>query len=73
MRVTDCLVGKESISMREALQVTSQNHSSKHTAPEDSAMGKLALLAGLCNEADFDPTTIHLPLSDRKISGNATD
>jgi sodium/potassium-transporting ATPase subunit alpha len=73
MRVTDCLVGKESISIREAKPPTSKGQPSQHTAPEDSAMGKLALLAGLCNEAEFDPTTIHLPLSDRKINGNATD
>jgi sodium/potassium-transporting ATPase subunit alpha len=73
MRVTDCLVGKEPTSFREAAQLNSQSQCSDKTAPEDSAMGKLALLAGLCNEAEFDPTTIHLPLSDRKINGNATD
>lgn len=73
MRVTDCLIGKESISVREAVKVTSQSQASENTAPEDSAMGRLALLAGLCNEADFEATTIHLPLPDRKIKGNATD
>jgi sodium/potassium-transporting ATPase subunit alpha len=73
MRVTDCLVGKEPTSVREAAQLSSQSQPSDKAAPEDSTMGKLALLAGLCNEAEFDPTTIHLPLSDRKINGNATD
>jgi sodium/potassium-transporting ATPase subunit alpha len=73
MRVTDCLVGKESMSVGEAVQLNSQSQSSDKTVPEDSAVGKLALLAGLCNEADFDPTTTHLPLSERKINGNATD
>jgi sodium/potassium-transporting ATPase subunit alpha len=27
----------------------------------------------LCNDAMFDPTTIHLPVSERAIQGNATD
>ncbi|KAF5000455.1 hypothetical protein FGRMN_1786 [Fusarium graminum] len=27
----------------------------------------------LCNDASFDPTTIHLPLQERLIQGNATD
>jgi sodium/potassium-transporting ATPase subunit alpha len=73
MRVTDCLVGKESTSICETTQLALQCQSSESTVPEDSPMGKLALLAGLCNEAKFDPTTIYLPLSDRKINGNATD
>lgn len=29
--------------------------------------------AVLCNDATFDPTTIHLPVSERAIQGNATD
>ncbi|KAH7123185.1 hypothetical protein EDB81DRAFT_913393 [Dactylonectria macrodidyma] len=27
----------------------------------------------LCNDASFDPTTIHLPIHERAIQGNATD
>ena len=73
MCVTDYMVGKEATSIRGAVQLTSQSHSSGHSSPEDSAMRKLALIAGLCNEANFDPTTAHLPLPDRKINGNATD
>jgi sodium/potassium-transporting ATPase subunit alpha len=29
--------------------------------------------AVLCNDAMFDPTTIHLPVNEREIQGNATD
>jgi sodium/potassium-transporting ATPase subunit alpha len=29
--------------------------------------------AVLCNDAMFDPTTIHLPVKEREIQGNATD
>ncbi|KAM5350291.1 hypothetical protein ACJ41O_006796 [Fusarium nematophilum] len=34
------------------------------------AMQRAALL---CNDASFDPTTIHLPIHERAIQGNATD
>ncbi|KAM0553091.1 hypothetical protein ACHAPJ_007639 [Fusarium lateritium] len=27
----------------------------------------------LCNDASFDPTTVHLPIQERTIQGNATD
>jgi sodium/potassium-transporting ATPase subunit alpha len=30
-------------------------------------------VAALCNSASFDPTTLHLPLHERKILSNATD
>jgi sodium/potassium-transporting ATPase subunit alpha len=29
--------------------------------------------AVLCNDATFDPTTIHLPVAERAVQGNATD
>ncbi|TPX19098.1 uncharacterized protein E0L32_011171 [Thyridium curvatum] len=34
---------------------------------------KLHQAAALCNDATFDPTTIHLPIADRQVQGNATD
>lgn len=61
MRVTDCLVGKESSSASDAAQIASVG------------VTELALHSGLCNHSEFDPTTVHLPLQDRKINGNATD
>jgi sodium/potassium-transporting ATPase subunit alpha len=40
---------------------------------DDSDLVQFALIAGLCNEAEFDPTTQHLPIEQRKVHGNATD
>lgn len=37
------------------------------------AVNALHQAAVLCNDATFDPTTKHLPVEDRNVSGNATD
>ncbi|RSL97536.1 hypothetical protein CEP52_010871 [Fusarium oligoseptatum] len=42
------------------------------TEPSQAAVA-LHRAALLCNDASFDPTTIHLPIHERKIQGNATD
>ena len=34
---------------------------------------KLLNAATLCNDASFDPTSLHLPLGERQVQGNATD
>ncbi|RBR09811.1 uncharacterized protein FIESC28_09710 [Fusarium coffeatum] len=39
----------------------------------DQASIALQRAALLCNDASFDPTTIHLPLHERAVMGNATD
>ncbi|RKU45109.1 hypothetical protein DL546_002528 [Coniochaeta pulveracea] len=36
-------------------------------------MARLHAAALLCNDASFEPTTLHLPLGDRQVQGNATD
>lgn len=39
----------------------------------DTAISQMRLIAGLCNFGEFDAGTIHLPLSERRINGDATD
>ena len=36
-------------------------------------MDEISLLSGLCNSGEFDAATMHLPISERKINGDATD
>lgn len=36
-------------------------------------INQLRVVAGLCNAGEFDVATQHLPLSERKINGDATD
>lgn len=33
----------------------------------------MRMLAGLCNSGEFDAATMHLPIAERKINGDATD
>jgi sodium/potassium-transporting ATPase subunit alpha len=40
---------------------------------EQEAVQQLHVVAGLCNAAAFDASTITLPVSQRKINGDATD
>ena len=74
MCVRDCLVGKDPSSAQEAIQsATPRPVATADAGLQSSGIIQLALIAGLCNEAKFDATAIHLPLQDRKINGNATD
>lgn len=36
-------------------------------------IGQLRAVAGICNAGQFDAASVHLPLNDRKINGDATD
>ena len=82
MTVTDCMIGKAQISAKKILdksrasvvEVVGQSLESvvNPTYP-NSDLEQFALVAGLCNEAEFDPTTQHLAIAERKVNGNATD
>ncbi|KAL7276120.1 hypothetical protein RUND412_000910 [Rhizina undulata] len=39
----------------------------------DPTIKQFHTVAGVCNAGTFDATTLHLPLADRKINGDATD
>lgn len=38
-----------------------------------SAIEQLRAVAGLCNAGEFDAASVHLPLDERKVNGDATD
>lgn len=38
-----------------------------------NSIDQLRAVAGICNAGQFDAASAHLPLSDRKINGDATD
>src|ERR1700753_288204 len=64
MVVTDCAAG--------AQRMTAESASS--TAPTGrQAVDQLHVVAGLCNAGEFDAATLHLPLAERKLHGDATD
>jgi sodium/potassium-transporting ATPase subunit alpha len=67
MFVTECSVGTKKMSAQEACDFMIKNEE-----PNNSIF-QLQAIAGLCNASEFDAATYHLPLSERKIAGDATD
>ena len=45
----------------------------KGESTEKDIIEQLHVVAGLCNAAQFDATTLSMPISERKINGDATD
>lgn len=39
----------------------------------EDVIDQVRILSGLCNSGDFDAATMHLPISERKVNGDATD
>ncbi|EOO00222.1 putative h k atpase alpha protein [Phaeoacremonium minimum UCRPA7] len=72
MIVTDCAVGVEKMTADEARDrlIADRNTS---TELASNAIEQLRTVAGLCNAGEFDAATRHLPISERKIHGDATD
>ncbi|KAF7889465.1 uncharacterized protein EAF01_010958 [Botrytis porri] len=67
MFVTECCIGTYSMTPQSAKdEMTSSGRN-------NTAISQMRLIAGLCNSGEFDAGTMHLPLSDRKINGDATD
>jgi sodium/potassium-transporting ATPase subunit alpha len=66
MFVTECSVGTKKMSPEGAHELMSANKDS-------NAVSQLRAIAGLCNASEFDAATLHLPLAERKIAGDATD
>lgn len=67
MFVTECSIGTHSMtpqSARDEMASSGRNN---------TAISQMRLIAGLCNSGEFDASTMHLPLSERKINGDATD
>lgn len=67
MYVTECSVGTKKISSQEA-----RDFIVRAEKPNNSIY-QLQAVTGLCNASEFDAATYHLPLSERKIAGDATD
>jgi len=51
----------------------SENNVATLTKKREDVINRIRMLAGLCNSGEFDAATMHLPVSERKINGDATD
>jgi sodium/potassium-transporting ATPase subunit alpha len=41
--------------------------------PKPHAVDQIRIIGGLCNSGEFDAATMHMPISERTINGDATD
>ncbi|KAF2091308.1 calcium ATPase [Saccharata proteae CBS 121410] len=73
MRVTDCLVGHDAMNATEAAGKIVLSRTALDVWPVSKGCKQMALLGSICNAGEFDVTTSDLPLSERKINGDATD
>jgi len=66
MSVTDCSIGTTNLTPDTARDEMVANGAA-------TGAHQLRVLAGLCNAAEFDVASMHLPLHERNIHGDATD
>lgn len=70
MYVTETSIGTHNMTPEEARDEM-MKHRNEGTGL--NAVSQLRTIAGLCNSGEFDASTDHLPLHERKINGDATD
>ncbi|WPH03057.1 Hypothetical protein R9X50_00593100 [Acrodontium crateriforme] len=63
MSVTDYYLAKEPVNALKGAGLYENSNS----------LRKLAAVAAVCNDAEFDASTMKQPISDRKVNGDATD
>lgn len=71
MDVTDCLIGLTTMTAQDAANAMGDGSGEAKSTP--AALQQLRVLSAICNAGDFDPTTIHLPIGQRKVIADATD
>ncbi|KAF2197868.1 calcium ATPase [Delitschia confertaspora ATCC 74209] len=77
MIVTDMYTGGDEYTpeaARDLMAVFRENNQlSTPIKDKEDVIDQLRIVAGLCNAGEFDASTSHLPIHDRKIHGDATD
>lgn len=63
MTVSEVLVGKEQVSAAKVPGIFDHHR----------GLQKLTILGSVCNDAEFDASTLNRPILDRKVNGDATD
>lgn len=69
MHVTECSIGTHNMSA----QAVRDEMIRRSNESQGNAIEQMRTVAGLCNSGEFDAATVHLPLHERKINGDATD
>lgn len=66
MFASDCAVGVKRMTLDSILEEMAKPSLSNY-------IDQIRAVAGICNAGQFDAASVHLPLNDRKINGDATD
>jgi sodium/potassium-transporting ATPase subunit alpha len=77
MTVTDIFAAGEEFTPEAARDlmavVRSENNLAALSKKRENIIDQVRICAGLCNSGEFDAATMHLPISERTINGDATD
>jgi sodium/potassium-transporting ATPase subunit alpha len=77
MVVTDIYAAGEEYTPEAARDMTavlrSKNNVATLSKKREDIIDQVRVLGGLCNSGEFDAATMHLPVSERRINGDATD
>lgn len=77
MVVTDIYASGEEFTPQAARDLMAVLRSSDDTATltkkREDVIDQIRILGGLCNSGEFDASTMHLPVHERNINGDATD
>jgi sodium/potassium-transporting ATPase subunit alpha len=77
MTVTDIYAAGEEYTPEAARDLVgimrSENNITTLSEKREDVMDQIRIVGGLCNSGEFDASTMHLPVHQRKINGDATD
>jgi sodium/potassium-transporting ATPase subunit alpha len=73
MAVTECTIGTHTVTADDAEDELSVSESPVVAGIVNTGVDQVRALAALCNAAEFDAGTNHLPVQQRRVYGDATD
>lgn len=73
MSVTHCTIGNYTMNVDEAEAEQTESASPEMAGIVTTAVGQVRAISALCNAAEFDAATMHQPIEQRRVYGDATD
>lgn len=73
MTVTGCAIGGNIMTVEEGKQRLASDKITANQTKTISPMSHLSAMAALCNGAELDAAAADVPVSERKVFGDATD
>ena len=73
MTVTHCTIGTYTMNVDEAEEEQIESALPDQAGIVNTAVGQVRAISALCNAAEFDAATMHQPIEQRRVYGDATD